>query len=598
MIKKLGKYVKGYWGYVIATPIMVLLETFIEIYIPYVMANMIDEGIYKGDMGEIKKYGLMLLLFSLLSLIFGSCAAITAPFGSSGFAKNLRKDMYYKVQEFDFQSIDKFSTASIVTRLTTDVTNVQQAFQMITRICFRAPSMIVFALIAVFRVNTKLALTFLVAVPILLIGMIVLATLVRPIFEKMFKKYDKLNRTVQENLYNVRVVKSFNRQKHEETKFKDASGDIYGLSAKVEKIMALVGPLMQFSMYACIILLSWFGAKMIIASGNNEALGLTTGQLMSMITYTTQILMSLMMISMVFVMILTARESCRRVIEIIDEVSEINEPENPVFEVKDGSIDFENVVFNYKHKIDEDKLIKDDKESRDVLSNINIHIESGMTVGILGGTGSSKSSLVQLIPRLYDVESGVVKVGGVDVRDYDIKTLRDNVSMVLQKNVLFSGTVRDNLKWGNPNATDEELDHACMVANISESIYTLKDGYDTIVEQGATNFSGGQRQRLCIARALLKNPKIIILDDSTSACDMATDKKIRDAFKNEMPNVTKIVIAQRIASIEDSDLIIVMDDGKISAMGNHDELMNSSDIYREVYETQHKESLGGGDFDA
>lgn len=598
MIKKLAKYVKGYWGYVIATPIMVLLETFIEIYIPYVMANMIDKGIYKGDMGEIRRYGIMLLIYSLFALIFGSGAAITAPFGSSGFAKNLRRDMYYKVQEFSFQSIDKFSTASIVTRLTTDVTNVQQAFQMITRICFRAPSMITFALIAVFKVNAKLALVFLVAIPILLFGMIFLATRVKPLFEKMFKMYDKLNRVVQENLYNVRVVKSFNRQEEEEGKFKSSSNDIFKLSSGVEKNMAFMGPIMQFSMYTCIILLSWFGAKMIVASGNNELLGLTTGQLMSMITYTTQILMSLMMISMVFVMILTARESCRRVIEIVDEVSDINEPDDPIFNVKDGSIDFENVTFNYKHKIEDDKLVDDNRKTRDVLSNINLHIDSGKVVGIIGGTGSSKSSLVQLIPRLYDASSGVVKVGGVNVKDYDIKTLRDNVSMVLQKNVLFSGTVRDNLLWGNPNATDEELDHACKVANISDSIYSLKDGYDTVVEQGATNFSGGQRQRLCIARALLKNPKIIILDDSTSACDMATDKRIREAFKNEMPDVTKIIISQRIASIEDADMIIVMDDGKISSFGTHEELIEKSNIYREVYETQHKESLGGGDFDA
>ncbi|MCQ2555560.1 MAG: ABC transporter ATP-binding protein/permease [Clostridia bacterium] len=597
MIKKLVKYVKGYWKYVIATPIMVLIETLLEILIPYVMANLIDYGIYAGNMGEIRKYGFMLLGYSVLSLVFGMGAAATAPFGSTGFAKNLRRAMYYKVQDYSFQSIDKFSTASIVTRLTTDVTNVQQAFQMITRICFRAPSMIVFALIAAFRVNSKLALVYLSVVPFLFAGLIFMASVVRPIFERMFKKYDKLNRTVQENLYAVRVVKSFNRQEFEKKKFRDVSGDIFGDGSKIERTMAFMAPIMQFSMYTCIILLSWLGAKMIVQSGNNELYGLTTGQLMSMITYTTQILMSLMMMSMVFVMILTARASVARIVEILDEVSEIQEPADPVMEVKDGSIDFENVKFNYKTKVDNEILTEKDVVRHDVLSDINLHIESGMTVGIIGGTGSSKSSLVQLIPRLYDATGGCVKVGGVNVKDYDIKTLRDNVSMVLQKNVLFTGSIRENLLWGNENATEEEIRHALDVSNSAEFVDKFEKGLDTMLEHGATNVSGGQKQRLCIARALLKKPKILILDDSTSACDMTTDAKIRNALKNEAPDVTKIIIAQRISSVQDSDIIIVMDDGKVSACGNHDYLMANSNIYREVYETQNKSNLGG-DFDA
>ncbi len=600
MVKKIGKYIKGYWGYTIATPLLVLCETFLEIVIPFYMAKMIDQGINVGDMQVIKHYGIMLIGFALVSLIFGTSAAITSPLGSAGFAKNLRKAMYYKVQEFSFASIDKFSTGSIVTRLTTDVQNVQQAFQMITRICVRAPGMLIFALVAAFSVNRKLALVFLVAMPILITAAVILLGKVRPIFNRVFKTYDKLNNTVQENLSAVRVVKSYNRQDFENKKFKSVSGMIFKDFSNAEKTMAWVGPVMQFSMYLCVILIAWIGAKMIVASGNNEALGLTTGQLMSMITYTTQILMSLMMISVVFVMLTMAIESAKRIIEILEEDSEIKNPENAVMDVKDGSIDFENVDFEYIHKNKEQNLTEEKTQTagRKVLEGINIHIDSGMTVGVMGGTGSSKSSLVQLIPRLYDVTGGSIKVGGVDVRDYDIESLRNAVSMVLQKNVLFSGSIVQNLRWGNENASFEEIKHACHVACCDEFISTFEDGYNTHIEQGGTNVSGGQRQRLCIARALLKNPKILILDDSTSACDMKTDAMIRESLAHEKSDVTKIIIAQRIASIKDSDLIIVMDNGRIAAMGKHEDLLESNEIYREVYETQNKMGQTGGDFDA
>lgn len=589
MIKKLSKYVGEYKKYAIITPVLVTLEALMEIVIPLLMAQLIDRGIDAGNMGEITKYGVILLAAALLTMTFGVLAGKTAPMASAGFAKNLRQAMYYKVQDFSFANIDKFSTGSIVTRLTTDVTNVQQAFQMIIRITVRAPGMLIFALIAAFSVNHKLSLIFLAVLPVLGLGMFIIIKRVYPLFNKIFRTYDKLNNVVQENLYAVRVVKSFNRQEHENEKFENVSGAIYKDFSKAEKTMSFVMPLMQACMYTCMILISWIGARMIVASGNDGALGLTTGQLMSMITYTMQILMSLMMISMIFAMMTMAKASGERIVEILDEESEIRNPQNPVMEVEDGSIDFVNTGFRYSSESADDGSGSDSKK---VLENINLHIDSGATVGIIGATGSSKSSLVQLIPRLYDVSEGQVKVGDVDVRDYDIETLRNQVAMVLQKNVLFSGTIRENLRWGNENATDEEIIHACKVACADEFIEKFENGYDTYIEQGGTNVSGGQKQRLCIARALLKKPKILILDDSTSAVDMRTDALIRNAFASELPDTTKIIIAQRISSVQDSDMIIVMDDGRVADCGTHEELMERSEIYREVYESQNRK---GGD---
>ena len=584
MIKKLSKYVGEYKKYAVITPVLVTLEALMEIVIPLLMAQLIDNGIDAGNMGEITKYGLILLGAAFLTMTFGVLAGKTAPMASAGFAKNLRQALYYKVQEFSFASIDKFSTGSIVTRLTTDVTNVQQAFQMIIRITVRAPGMLLFALIAAFSVNHRLSLVFVAVLPVLGLGMFIIIKKVYPLFNKIFRTYDKLNNVVQENLYGVRVVKSFNRQDHENEKFGKVSGNIYNDFSKAEKTMSFVMPLMQGCMYTCMLLISWIGARMIIAGGNDAAAGLTTGQLMSMITYTMQILMSLMMISMIFAMMTMAKASGERIVEILDEESEIKEPENPVTRVADGSVDFVGAGFRYSHD--------GNASSKKVLDDINIHIDSGMTVGIIGGTGSSKSSLVQLIPRLYDVSEGAVRVGGVDVRDYDIETLRNQVAMVLQKNVLFSGTIKENLLWGNEKATDEEIRHACKVACADEFIEKMDDGYDTYIEQGGTNVSGGQKQRLCIARALLKKPKILILDDSTSAVDMKTDAMIRKAFAGELADTTKIIIAQRISSVQDSDLIIVMDDGKIESCGTHSQLMEKSEIYREVYESQNRT---GGD---
>ena len=584
MIKKLSKYVGEYKKYAVITPVLVTLEALMEIVIPLLMAQLIDNGIDAGNMGEITKYGLILLGAAFLTMTFGVLAGKTAPMASAGFAKNLRQALYYKVQEFSFASIDKFSTGSIVTRLTTDVTNVQQAFQMIIRITVRAPGMLLFALIAAFSVNHRLSLVFVAVLPVLGLGMFIIIKKVYPLFNKIFRTYDKLNNVVQENLYGVRVVKSFNRQDHENEKFGKVSGNIYNDFSKAEKTMSFVMPLMQGCMYTCMLLISWIGARMIIAGGNDAAAGLTTGQLMSMITYTMQILMSLMMISMIFAMMTMAKASGERIVEILDEESEIKEPENPVTRVADGSVDFVGAGFRYSHD--------GNASSKKVLDDINIHIDSGMTVGIIGGTGSSKSSLVQLIPRLYDVSEGAVRVGGVDVRDYDIETLRNQVAMVLQKNVLFSGTIKENLLWGNEKATDEEIRHACRVACADEFIEKMDDGYDTYIEQGGTNVSGGQKQRLCIARALLKKPKILILDDSTSAVDMKTDAMIRKAFAGELADTTKIIIAQRISSVQDSDLIIVMDDGKIESCGTHSQLMEKSEIYREVYESQNRK---GGD---
>lgn len=580
MIKKLASQIKEYKKTAAVTPVLVLLEVVMEILIPLIMAELIDNGIDGGSMPQIIKYGIMLIVAAVLALIFGIAAGRTAAVASAGFAKNLRGAMYDHVQEFSFANIDKFSTASIVTRLTTDVTNVQMAFQMCIRIAARAPGMLIFALIASFGIDAQLSLVFLGVLPILGIGLYILIRAVYPIFNRVFKTYDKLNNVVQENLYGIRVVKSYNRQDHEVEKFKKTSGKIYQDFSKAEKIMAFNMPLMQFCMYLSMILISWFGARAIVASGNDAAIGLSTGELISLITYIIQILMSLLMISMILVMLTMARASGDRIAELLDEESNLHDPENPVYDVKDGSIDFDNVHFSYGKS-----------KNKEVLNDINLHIKSGQTVGIIGATGSAKSSLVQLIPRLYDVTSGSLKVGGTDVKDYHIESLRNQVSMVLQKNTLFSGTIAENLRWGNENATDEELRHACKLACADEFIDKFEDGYETYIEQGGSNVSGGQKQRLCIARALLKKPKILILDDSTSAVDMKTDAMIRQAFSTEIPDTTKIIIAQRIASVQDADQIVVLDDGKIADVGNHQQLMKNSEIYREVYESQNK---GGG----
>lgn len=580
MIKKLASQIKEYKKTAAVTPVLVLLEVVMEILIPLIMAELIDNGIDGGSMPQIIKYGIMLIVAAVLALIFGIAAGRTAAVASAGFAKNLRGAMYDHVQEFSFANIDKFSTASIVTRLTTDVTNVQMAFQMCIRIAARAPGMLIFALIASFGIDAQLSLVFLGVLPILGIGLYILIRAVYPIFNRVFKTYDKLNNVVQENLYGIRVVKSYNRQDHEVEKFKKTSGKIYQDFSKAEKIMAFNMPLMQFCMYLSMILISWFGARAIVASGNDAAIGLSTGELISLITYIIQILMSLLMISMIFVMLTMARASGDRIAELLDEESNLHDPENPVYDVKDGSIDFDNVHFSYGKS-----------KNKEVLNDINLHIKSGQTVGIIGATGSAKSSLVQLIPRLYDVTSGSLKVGGTDVKDYHIESLRNQVSMVLQKNTLFSGTIAENLRWGNENATDEELRHACKLACADEFIDKFEDGYETYIEQGGSNVSGGQKQRLCIARALLKKPKILILDDSTSAVDMKTNAMIRQAFSTEIPDTTKIIIAQRIASVQDADQIVVLDDGKIADVGNHQQLMKNSEIYREVYESQNK---GGG----
>ena len=583
MIKKLFAYAGEYKKFALLTPLLVAGEVVLEILIPLIMAELIDKGIDAGNMQLIVKYGVMLVAFAMVALAFGVLSGRTAALGSTGFAKNLRGAMFEHVQDYSFANIDKFSTGSIVTRLTTDVSNLQMAFQMATRMAMRAPMVLIFALVAAFRIDGKLSLIFLAVLPILTVGLFAIVFKVFPIFDKVFKKYDNLNNVVQENLYGMRVVKSFNRQNYETEKFKGASKEIYQDFVRAEKILAFNAPLMQFSSYICMILISWFGARSIVASGNDALIGLSTGELIGLFTYVMQILMSLMIISMIFVMMTMAKASGERILEIIEEVSTLQDPENPIYEVKDGSIDFEDVHFRYMNR-----------GGKEVLNGINLHIPSGQTVGIIGATGSAKSSLVQLIPRLYDVAAGSVKVGGVDVRDYHVESLRHQVAFVLQKNTLFSGTIKENLRWGKEDATDEEIKKACQLACADEFINKMEKGYDTYIEQGGTNVSGGQRQRLCIARALLKNPKILILDDSTSAVDMKTDAIIRQGFKEYIPDTTKIIIAQRIASVQDADQIIVMDDGKISDIGNHEYLMENSDIYREVYDSQNKQ---GGEAD-
>ena len=552
-------------------------EVVFEVIIPMLMANLIDYGIDAGNMNYIVKMGLVLLLSAAGQLLCGIASGKFAAEASSGFARNLRHDMFYKVQNFSFSNIDKFSTASIVTRLTTDVTNLQNTYQMIIRMAVRSPLMMIFSLVAAFAIDAQLSLIFLAIIPILALGLYFIMTRTHPIFERVFRTYDWLNGIVQENLHGIRVVKSFVREDHEEKKFNSVSERIYKDFKKAEQRLAWNAPLMQLCMYAAVILISWFGARTIVACGGDAALGLSTGELLSLISYATQILMSLMGLSMIFVMITMSRTSGERAVELLDETPDISTPDNAVTEVPDGSIAFEHVRFSY-HK----------GGGKPVLDDIDLKIPAGATVGIIGGTGSSKSSLVQLIPRLYDVQQGAVKVGGVDVRRYDLDALRGAVAMVLQKNVLFSGTIKENLRWGDEHATDEELVHACKLAQADDFIRAFPQGYDTYIEQGGTNVSGGQKQRLCIARALLEHPKILILDDSTSAVDTRTDALIREAFATEIPDTTKIIIAQRIASVQDADMILVLDDGRITACGRHEELLESSPIYREVYESQTK----------
>ena len=571
MIIRLLKSVREFKKDALLTPFFVVLEVVMEVIIPLVMALLIDKGIDGQDMAAIWKYGIILVLCAMLALVFGAAAGTFAARASTGFARNLRHDMYYNVQNFSFSNIDKFSTGSIVTRLTTDVTNVQNAFQMCTRIAVRCPVMLVFALFMAMKINSRMALVFLAVLPILAIGMGILMKVVGPVFERAFKIYDRMNTVVQENVRGIRVVKTYVREDHETEKFEGVSGMLYRTFSKAQKTMAGVMPLMQFCMYACMLLISWFGARLIVGGS------MTTGELTGMFSYAMQILMSLMMVAMVFVMITMAKASAERVAEILDEQPDLHNPANPIHEVKDGAIEFDDVSFSYKG--DERKL---------ALKNVNLHIKAGQTVGILGGTGSAKSTLVQLIPRLYDTTHGTVKVGGVDVRDYDIEALRDQVAMVLQKNVLFSGTIKENLRWGDENASDEELERVCRLAQADEFIQQMPDKYDTHIEQGGSNVSGGQKQRLCIARALLKKPKILILDDSTSAVDTKTDALIRKAFAEEIPDTTKIIIAQRVSSVQDADQIVILDGGTVQAVGTHDELLAANTIYQEIYNQQNR----------
>lgn len=553
------------------------IEVIFEIVIPLCMSNLIDNGIEKSNMSMVWKFGILLLVFALLQLATGMLSAYTAAKAATGFSANLRQDMYDNMQTFAFSNIDRFSTASIVTRLTTDVTNVQNAYQMLIKLAVRGPVMLIVSMIVSFRINRQISLIFLAIVPVLGVLLALIVRKVHPVFEKVFHTYDDLNNVVQEDLRGIRVVKSCNREDLEISKFKKISQDIYKGFAKAEQMLALNSPLMQICMYTCMILTSWIGAKAIVSSGNNTALGLTTGDLTALITYSIQILSSLMMLSMVFAMITIASSSAGRIAEILQEKTDIANPENPVMYVADGEINYNNVEFVYASKAD-----------KKVLSNINLHIASGETLGIIGGTGSSKSSLVQLIPRLYDVTSGSLTLGGVDVRKYDLDTLRNAVAMVLQKNELFSGTIAENLRWGDEKATDEEIKEACRLACADEFINALPKGYETYIEQGGTNVSGGQKQRLCIARALLKKPRVLILDDSTSAVDTRTDALIQKALKEYLPETTKIIIAQRISSVQNTDKIIVMDDGKVGAVGTHDELLKTCGIYREVFASQQK----------
>ena len=576
MIKKLMKSIGEYKKDTILTPLFVSLEVVLEVIIPLLMAKLIDEGVYDGNMNIVYKIGFELILCAILSLLFGMFSGIFASKASSGFAKNLRKNLYYKVQDFSFSNIDKFSTSSLVTRLTTDVTNTQRAFQMIIRIAVRTPLMLITSLFFAISISAKLSLIFLVIIPILGVGLYWITTTVHPIMKRVFHTYDDLNNVVEENVSGIRVVKSFVIEDKETQKFEKVSNSIYEDFSKGEKILALNNPLMQFSIYICILAISWFGAKIIVNTGMTE---LTTGELMTMLTYSIQILSSLMMLSMVLVMITISKSSTERIVEVLDEESDITNPDTPIKEVNDGSIKFDKVSFSY---------VKD--KQKECLKDINLDIKSGETVGIIGGTGSGKTSLVNLIPRLYDVTEGELLVGGEDVRKYDLEDLRNQVACVLQKNVLFSGTIAENIRWGDENASEEEVKRVCKLAQADEFIMQFPDGYNTYIEEGGTNVSGGQKQRLCIARALLKHPKILILDDSTSAVDTKTDSLIQTAFQTEIPDTTKIIIAQRISSIENCDKIVVMDNGRIDGIGTHEELLKSNEIYKEVYESQMKGS--------
>ena len=580
MIKRLARCIREYKWAAMLSPLCMVGEVAMEVLIPLVMADLYDYGVVQQNMQIVVTKSLLLVCCAIASLSFGVASAIFASKAGTGFAKNLRHDMFYNVQQFSFSNIDKFSSASIVTRLTSDVANLQMTFQMMIRMAIRCPMMLTLALISALRISPRLTCIYLIAIPIMAGALMLLVPKVFKIFDYSFKLMDKLNNTVQENIHGIRVVKSYVREEKEVQKFTDVSAEMAFNFSRAEKILALNNPIMQSCVYACMIAISFAGAKMVVASGNNPLNGLTTGQLSSMFTYTTQILSGLMMLSMVFVMMTMSRTPLRRCYEILEETPDLTSPEEAITEVSDGSIDFENVSFRYsvtaQHR---------------ALKEVNLHIPSGATVGILGATGSSKSTLVQLIPRLYDVTEGTLKVGGVDVRKYDLEVLRDNVAMVLQKNTLFSGTIKENLRWGNPNATDEELIHACKLACAHDFIMSFPDQYDHKIEQGGTNVSGGQKQRLCIARALLKNPRILILDDSTSAVDTATDASIRKAFREEIPGTTKLIIAQRIASVQESDIIILMENGQIGAVGNHETLMETSKIYQEIYCSQQKGGL-------
>ncbi len=572
MIKRLSACIREYKKDSILSPIYILGEVILDIFIPLYMGRLIDFGIDRGDMAYVWKMGLLLIFLCVASLISGALSARHASIASAGFGANLRHDMFHHVQSYAFSNIDKFSSASIVTRLTTDVSRIQNAYMMLIRVAVRAPAMLILSVIMAFRINKSLALVFLLVLPVLAVTIVTIMRTVHPIFKRVFKTYDRLNQIVQENLRGIRVVKSFVREDHEIDKFQDVSDMIYKDFVKAETIIAFNAPVMNLCAYGCMILIAWFGSRIIIST---QGVAMSTGQLTSMITYVMQMLMSLMFLSMTIMQIIMSRAAGERVAEILDETSSLTSPAEAVTEVKTGDIEFDHVTFSYAKEAE-----------KPVLDNVCLSIRSGETIGILGGTGSSKSSLVQLIPRLYDVTEGSVRVGGVDVRDYDLDSLRQQVAMVLQKNVLFSGTIKENLRWGDPAATDEELIHACQLAQADGFIREFPDGYDTYIEQGGSNVSGGQRQRLCIARALLKKPKILILDDSTSAVDTKTDALIRQAFAQEIPDTTKLIIAQRVASVQDADRIIVLADGKIDGFGTHEELLETNTIYREVYESQ------------
>lgn len=571
MVKRLAACIGGYLRDCLLTPAFVILEGVMEVVIPLLMAGLIDEGISPGNMRAILLWGGGLIAAALVSLLFGVLSGHFAAGASAGFAKNLRGEMFRQVQDFSFRNIDRFSAASLVTRLTTDVSNVQNAFQMVIRIAVRAPILLLFALLMAFHINRRLTLVFLCVIPFLAAGLYLIASRAHPIFERVFKSYDRLNAIVQENLRGIRVVKSFVREEHEKKKFNQVSQSIYADFTRAEKLLAFNSPLMQAAVYTCILLISWLGARYIVGGM------MTTGQLVSLLSYAAQILMSLMMLSMIFVMLTISRASAERIDMVLTEQSDLQNAPGALKEVPSGAIDFEGVSFRYS-----------DGQEGFCLRDVELHIRAGETVGIIGGTGSAKSTLVSLIPRLYDASRGTVRVGGVDVRQLDMQALRSQVAVVLQKNVLFSGTIKENLRWGNPQADEAELIHACQLAQADGFIRTFTEGYDTYLEQGGTNVSGGQRQRLCIARALLKKPKILILDDSTSAVDTATDHLIRRALREELPGMTKLIIAQRISSVMDADQIVVMDNGRISAVGTHEQLMQSSDIYREVYDSQMK----------